>query len=151
MWPSDRPHYASCSSVPSVLFVLSSRNSKTRKCKKTKVSVNVLRHMSNGVPIFSLRGQSLRSPDVKNLTKMMHDNWTDGRTLCRHSALTSCSLLSVTTGTKDLWPYLILLQAMPALLSLLVLPFVPDTPRYLLLVRGDRDNAISCMQCVRLH
>jgi len=65
---------------------------------------------------------------------------------CRHSALISrVYLLRGTTGTKDLWPYLFLLQALPALLSLVVLPFVPDTPRYLLLVRGDRDGAISCM------
>jgi len=47
-------------------------------------------------------------------------------------------------GTRDLWPYLILLQAIPALLSLVVLPFIPDTPRYLLLVRRDREGAISC-------
>ena len=32
---------------------------------------------------------------------------------------------------------------MPALLSLVVLPFVPDTPRFLLLVRGDREGAIT--------
>ena len=47
------------------------------------------------------------------------------------------------TGTRELWPYLILLQAMPALLSLVVLPFLPDTPRYLLLVRRNREGAIS--------
>ena len=46
-------------------------------------------------------------------------------------------------GTSDRWPYLILLQAVPALLSLIVLPFLPDTPRYLLLVRGDRDGAMK--------
>ena len=46
-------------------------------------------------------------------------------------------------GTSDRWPYLILLQAVPALLSLIVLPFLPDTPRYLLLVRGDREGAMK--------
>jgi len=64
-----------------------------------------------------------------------------------------CNAASVlVAGTRDLWPYLILLQAIPALLSLVVLPFIPDTPRYLLLVRRDRDGAINCKRacvCVR--
>ncbi len=37
--------------------------------------------------------------------------------------------------------YLMLIEAGPALVSLLVLPFVPETPRFLLLSRGDRDQA----------
>ena len=52
-------------------------------------------------------------------------------------------LCTLCIGTRDLWPYLILLQAVPALLSLVVLPFLPETPRYLLLVLRDREGAIK--------
>jgi hypothetical protein len=45
------------------------------------------------------------------------------------------------TGTQDLWPYLLLLNAIPALLSLVVLPFLPDSPRYLMLVKNRRLKA----------
>jgi len=52
-------------------------------------------------------------------------------------------LYNVCVGTADRWPYLILLQAVPALLSLVVLPFLPETPRYLLLVLRDRESAVK--------
>jgi len=62
-------------------------------------------------------------------------------------------LYNVCVGTADRWPYLILLQAVPALLSLVVLPFLPETPRYLLLVLRDRESAVKgrayCVQGVR--
>lgn len=48
-------------------------------------------------------------------------------------------------GTREHWPYLILLQAIPALLSFVILPCLPETPRYLLFIRRDRQAAISCM------
>jgi len=44
-------------------------------------------------------------------------------------------------GTPELWPFLILVEVGPALVSLLILPFLPETPRYLLLVRQNRDAA----------
>ena len=47
----------------------------------------------------------------------------------------------MTVGTAELWPYMILLQAIPALISLAITPFMPDTPRYLMLVRHKQDAA----------
>jgi len=41
----------------------------------------------------------------------------------------------MTVGTAELWPYLILLQAIPAVISLAITPFMPDTPRYLMIVK----------------
>jgi len=40
-------------------------------------------------------------------------------------------------GTRELWPYLILLQAIPAVVSLAITPFMPDTPRYLMLIKHN--------------
>ena len=40
-------------------------------------------------------------------------------------------------GTETLWPILLLLNALPALLCCMVLPFLPESPRYLMLVRKD--------------
>ena len=44
-------------------------------------------------------------------------------------------------GTAELWPYLILLQAIPAVVSLAITPFMPDTPRYLMLRKHDEPAA----------
>jgi len=51
--------------------------------------------------------------------------------------------LPVYAGTRERWSYLILLQAFPAILSFVVLPCLPESPRYLLLVRRDRQRAIN--------
>ena len=45
------------------------------------------------------------------------------------------------TGTQALWPYVLLLNAFPALVSLIILPFMPESPRFLLLGRKQRDEA----------
>jgi len=47
----------------------------------------------------------------------------------------------VCLGTEQLWPLLILVEVGPALVSLLILPLLPETPRYLLLVRQNREAA----------
>lgn len=52
-------------------------------------------------------------------------------------------------GTKDLWPYLILLEIVPAVVSLVLLPCVPETPRFLLLVRSNRDEAAGALRFYR--
>jgi len=51
----------------------------------------------------------------------------------------------VTTGTVTLWPYLIALQIVPAIVSLSVTPFLPETPRYLMIMKQDEDKATKCM------
>ena len=48
-------------------------------------------------------------------------------------------------GTPFRWPFLILLEAIPAAVSLVCLPFLPETPRFLLLVKKDRDAARQCV------
>lgn len=52
-------------------------------------------------------------------------------------------------GTRDLWPFLILLEVVPAFVSLVVLPFLPESPRFLLLVRQNRDGAASALRFYR--
>jgi len=50
-------------------------------------------------------------------------------------------VVCVCTGREQVWPLLILVEVGPALVSLLILPLLPETPRYLLLVRQNRDAA----------
>uniref|UniRef100_A0A3P9AD52 Solute carrier family 2, facilitated glucose transporter member 5 n=1 Tax=Esox lucius TaxID=8010 RepID=A0A3P9AD52_ESOLU len=53
--------------------------------------------------------------------------------------------LSELLGTEDLWPWLLGFTGATALLQLSTLPLLPESPRYLLLDRGDRqgcENAI---------
>lgn len=52
-------------------------------------------------------------------------------------------------GTVELWPYLILLQAIPAIISLAITPFMPDTPRYLMIVKHHERAAEKAMQFYR--
>lgn len=63
--------------------------------------------------------------------------------------LSSIFGMSQILGTADRWPYLILLLVVPAIISLAVLPFLPETPRYLLLVRNDRDAAEEALKFYR--
>ncbi|KAL7840021.1 hypothetical protein SRHO_G00266790 [Serrasalmus rhombeus] len=45
-------------------------------------------------------------------------------------------------GKEDYWPLLLSTTCIPALLQLLILPWFPESPRYLLIDRGD-DNACN--------
>ncbi|KAM3826099.1 solute carrier family 2, facilitated glucose transporter member 11-like [Vipera latastei] len=49
-------------------------------------------------------------------------------------------------GTKALWPLLLALCGFPALLQLLLLPFFPESPPYLLLQRKDADACQKAMK-----
>jgi len=53
-------------------------------------------------------------------------------------------------GTAARWPYLILLQAVPAIISLAVTPFMPDTPRYLMIRKNDQVAAQTGTTATRL-
>jgi len=46
-------------------------------------------------------------------------------------------------GTESLWPYLLLVNAGPAVMSLLFMPCLPDSPRYLAITRSQRHEAIK--------
>ncbi|KAL7836962.1 hypothetical protein AOLI_G00282460 [Acnodon oligacanthus] len=52
-------------------------------------------------------------------------------------------------GKEDYWPLLLSTTCIPALLQLLILPWFPESPRYLLIDRGD-DNACN-MALKQLH
>ncbi|KAM3591626.1 uncharacterized protein V6R79_005123 [Siganus canaliculatus] len=49
-------------------------------------------------------------------------------------------------GSEPLWPYLLASNALPGLLQLLTLPWFPESPRYLLIDRGDKE---ACMQALK--
>jgi len=50
-------------------------------------------------------------------------------------------IVCVSVGTERLWPVLLLLNVIPALLCCIVLPFMPESPRYLMLIRKDVRSA----------
>ncbi|XP_077317713.1 solute carrier family 2, facilitated glucose transporter member 11-like [Lithobates pipiens] len=49
-------------------------------------------------------------------------------------------------GTEELWPYLLSISAVPAFIQLVTLPFFPESPRYLLIDKGDKDGCLKAMQ-----
>ncbi|XP_075131873.1 solute carrier family 2, facilitated glucose transporter member 11-like [Leptodactylus fuscus] len=49
-------------------------------------------------------------------------------------------------GTEELWPYLLASSAIPALIQLVTLPFFPESPRYLLIDKGDKAGCLKAMQ-----
>jgi SP family facilitated glucose transporter-like MFS transporter 1 len=59
-----------------------------------------------------------------------------------------CGLREI-LGTTNGWPYLLLLNAVPAFVSLVFLPFIPESPRFLMLVRKKRIAAEKALRFFR--
>ncbi|KAL6475213.1 hypothetical protein MHYP_G00162530 [Metynnis hypsauchen] len=57
--------------------------------------------------------------------------------------------LTQVLGSEDLWPYLLASNAVPCLLQLLTLPWFPESPRYLLINKGDRDACSHALTRLR--
>lgn len=57
--------------------------------------------------------------------------------------------LSELLGSEALWPYLLASNAVPGLLQLLTLPWFPESPRYLLIDKGDRDACSHALTRLR--
>lgn len=57
--------------------------------------------------------------------------------------------LSELLGTEPLWPYLLASNAFPALIQLVSLPWFPESPRYLLIDRGDRAACVKALGRLR--
>ncbi|XP_026715548.1 solute carrier family 2, facilitated glucose transporter member 11-like [Athene cunicularia] len=49
-------------------------------------------------------------------------------------------------GVDALWPLLMAANALPALIQLLTLPFFPDSPRYLLIDKKDKEGCIKAVK-----
>ncbi|TNN04165.1 hypothetical protein fugu_001194 [Takifugu bimaculatus] len=54
--------------------------------------------------------------------------------------------LSVLLGTEPHWHYLLASNALPGLIQLVTLPWFPESPRYLLIDRGDREACINALK-----
>nr|XP_020441765.1 solute carrier family 2, facilitated glucose transporter member 11 [Monopterus albus] len=52
-------------------------------------------------------------------------------------------------GTEPYWPYLLASNALPGLIQLLTLPWFPESPRYLLIDRGDKKACVRALQRLR--
>lgn len=57
--------------------------------------------------------------------------------------------LPLILGTKDGWPFLLGVAFIPAVLQLLLLPFCPESPRYLLISKGRVTEARFALQRLR--
>lgn len=52
-------------------------------------------------------------------------------------------------GAEPLWPYLLASNAVPGLVQLLALPWFPESPRYLLIDRGDEEACVRALRRLR--
>ncbi|XP_046369787.2 solute carrier family 2, facilitated glucose transporter member 1-like [Haliotis rufescens] len=74
---------------------------------------------------------------------------------CHQLAITlgilSSQILGMTElfGTVDLWPLLFAFNAIPSLVCLLVLPFCPESPRWMLISKNREEEAKTAMQKLR--
>ncbi|XP_075209689.1 LOW QUALITY PROTEIN: solute carrier family 2, facilitated glucose transporter member 11 [Chanos chanos] len=59
--------------------------------------------------------------------------------------------LTEVLGSEPLWPYLLASNAIPGLVQLLTLPWFPESPRYLLIDKGDREACGRALMCLRGH
>ncbi|KAK2915120.1 solute carrier family 2, facilitated glucose transporter member 11 [Channa argus] len=51
-------------------------------------------------------------------------------------------------GSESCWQYLLASNAVPGLIQLVTLPWFPESPRYLLIDRGDKDACINALRCL---
>ncbi|XP_069789146.1 solute carrier family 2 member 11, like [Narcine bancroftii] len=49
-------------------------------------------------------------------------------------------------GTESAWPLLLAFSGLPALIQLILLPWFPESPRYLLIDRGDKDLCVDALR-----
>ncbi|KAJ0016355.1 hypothetical protein NQD34_014645 [Periophthalmus magnuspinnatus] len=52
-------------------------------------------------------------------------------------------------GGKEVWPYLLASNTVPALIQVLTLPWFPESPRYLLIDKGDRESCENALARLR--
>ncbi|KAL6112058.1 slc2a11 [Pungitius sinensis] len=52
-------------------------------------------------------------------------------------------------GSEQCWQYLLASNAIPGLVQLLTLPWFPESPRYLLIDRGDKEACINALRRLR--
>lgn len=45
-------------------------------------------------------------------------------------------------GSEEVWPLLLASNVVPGILQLMVLPWVPESPRYLLIDLKDKDSCV---------
>ncbi|KAJ8340904.1 hypothetical protein SKAU_G00331950 [Synaphobranchus kaupii] len=57
--------------------------------------------------------------------------------------------LDTVLGTEDYWALMLSLSLIPALLQYLILPFCPESPRYLLITRGKEEQAEAALRRLR--
>ncbi|XP_051928022.1 solute carrier family 2, facilitated glucose transporter member 11-like [Hippocampus zosterae] len=57
--------------------------------------------------------------------------------------------LTVLLGTEPLWPYLLASNMLPGLIQVLTLPWFPESPRYLLIDKGDREGCVRALERLR--
>ncbi|KAI5109130.1 solute carrier family 2, facilitated glucose transporter member 1, partial [Silurus meridionalis] len=57
--------------------------------------------------------------------------------------------LDMILGNAELWPFLLSFTFIPALLQCVMLPFCPESPRYLLIIRNEENKAKSALKKLR--
>ena len=61
--------------------------------------------------------------------------------------VTEVDLFDLLTGTETLWPYLFAFNAVPSVLCLVMMPFCPESPRFLLIKKGLEEEARKGEYC----
>lgn len=55
--------------------------------------------------------------------------------------ISSSKFKTYVAGTEDSWPWVFVFNAFPAALCLICMPFCPESPRYLLIKKGNEQDA----------
>ncbi|KAK3923707.1 Glucose transporter type 1 [Frankliniella fusca] len=64
-------------------------------------------------------------------------------------AVLAAQLLGADFGLKDSWDLLLGLSAVPCILQLVLLPWCPESPRFLLLTAGKKEAAVAALSWLR--
>lgn len=104
--------------------------------------------MSLGSASFKSLLQALFSPNSSSQQKRVHPvvwNRGLGNTITWRSCICSLQVAGLETalGTEHHWAMMLSLSLIPALTQYLVLPFCPESPRYLLINRSEESKAAA--------
>ncbi|MGH0154876.1 UNVERIFIED_CONTAM: hypothetical protein FKN15_029781 [Acipenser sinensis] len=74
-------------------------------------------------------------------TRVYQENTPHTRVYQENTPHTRVMSLEEVLGNAQFWPLMLSLSVIPAVLQYLTLPFCPESPRYLLINRGQEEEA----------
>ncbi|KAK6466545.1 solute carrier family 2 [Huso huso] len=116
--------------------------------KKAMLINNLLAFIGGALMGMSKLGQSYEMMILGRFFIGAYSGWEPPPTFPIGSVLTKREIFGLPgiLGTEELWPVLVGLTVLPTVLQMALLPFCPESPRYLYIIRGEEQHAKRCLK-----